>query len=139
MGLAAGLAGLPAGCAGHPPAAAAVGPASPEPTREVVIGDWNDVDAAVRTAVRRCQVALEKRTEYRREEGGPVTVVDYALKTVRGDSGRLRVRRLDAEGDLEVTCRIGAFGSSGAETCIVEHVEMRLRKLRGRDFSPLAD
>ncbi len=104
-----------------------------------MIGDWNDVDAAVRTAMRRCQIALEGRTEYRREEGGPVTVVDYALRTVRGDSGRLRVRRLDAEGELEVTCRVGAFGSSGAESCVVEAVESRLRKLRGRDFSPLAD
>lgn len=116
-----------------------MGPPEAEPTRELVVGDWDDVDAAVRTAVRRCQMAIEHREAYRQDEGGPVVVVDYTLRTVRGDSGRLRVRRLEKDGGLEVACRIGQFGSSAAEACVVEAFEKRLSRLHGRDYAPLAD
>lgn len=125
------------GCRLGPPAAAATGLASPEPSREVIEGDWDDVDAAVRTATRRGQIAIEDRAEYRLVEGGEVSVVDYTLRTVRGDSGLLRVRRGD-EG-LEVTCRLGAVGAAEAEVTLVADIKERLRALRGQDYAPLAD
>lgn len=104
----------------------------------MVIGDWDDVDAAVRTALRRCQMVQEGRHAYRAIEGGEIVVIEYELLTVRGDSGRLRVRRGD-DGSLELSCRVGVLGSDEAERCVIEHLESRLSALHGVDYSPLDD
>jgi len=130
---AAGVCLWAGGCTPPPPAAVADGPRNPEPTRVVLSGDWARVDEAVRGAVGRCQLAIESRSAYREVEDGPVTVVDYALRSIRGDSGRLRVRRLGGERGLDVSCRIGAFGAVNAERCVVDGITARLGEPDGGD------
>jgi hypothetical protein len=124
------------GCA--TPARATVpadGPAE-MPSERVVRGDWDDADAAVRTGVRREQMAIESRREYRSVEDEDATVIVYHLRTVRGDSGDLTLKRLAGD-EILVRCRIGAMGSEGAEAALVSEVSKRLRALAGRDYRPL--
>ncbi len=125
-----------AGCAVPPPATVASGPPSPGPASAAVVGDWNDVDAAVRTALRRCQIAGESRRGWRTAEGGDETLIEYRLLTVRGDTGILRVRRLD-DSTIGLECRIGVLGSADAERCVLEHLRLRLRELHGVEHAPL--
>lgn len=126
------------GCALQPPAVMAWGPPNDKPTAAVAVGDWDDVDAAVRTALRDCQLAREARRAFREEEGGDETLLEYDLLTVRGDSGLLRVRRL-GDGSLGLQCRIGVLGSAEAERCVIEHLTARLADLHGVDYAPIRE
>jgi hypothetical protein len=129
-----------AGCrAAPPPATVARGPGSDEPARREVAGDWDDIDAAVRTALRRCQIAAERRTIHRVASDEGIEIVDYTLVTVRGDTGLLRLRGSLQRETIEISCRISAIGAPEAEACIVNELEARLAELFGRDFAPLRE
>lgn len=121
-----------------PPAVLASGPPSPRASVRTVEADWEDIDAALYTALRVCQIAQESRREYRTVERGEVGVLEFRLLTVRGDSGLLRARRLEG-GLVELHCRIGAVGSAEAERCILDALETRLTALHGRDYAPLRE
>lgn len=130
---------LIAGCRVPPPATVSRGPGSDEPTRREIAGDWDDIHAAVRTALRRCQVASERRTVHRVASDEGIEIVDYALITVRGDTGLLRLRGSPELGTIEISCRISAIGAPEAEACIVNELEARLAELFGRDYAPLRE
>ena len=127
----------PAGCAAPPPATIAAGPPAPAPTTATAIGDWDDIDAAVRTALRTCQLASESRKAWRTEPRGEETLIEYHLLTVRGDTGLLRVRNL-RDGSIMLECRIGILGSAEAQRCVIDHVTERLEALHNTDYAPLA-
>ena len=104
------------------------------------------MDAAVRTAARLEQIVIESRSEYgsvrsgldqNDSSGGPGVIV-YTLRTARGDSGELSLKRLDGDG-IRVRCRIGALGSASAEAAVVERVVYRLSALHGKAYAPVSD
>ena len=106
------------------------------PSEVIARGDWADADAVVRTAVRRTQMAIESRREYRSALDTETTVLVFTVRTVRGDSGELTLKRLGDE-EILVRCRIGALGSRDAESALVGEIVDRLATLRGRDYAPL--
>lgn len=127
------------GCRVPPPAVVASGPPNPGPSTREVSGDWDDVEAVVRTAMRRCQFVYDGRVYFRTDPTSEPDIVEYKLIMVRGDTGLLRVKRGPVEGILVVSCRVGALGSAEAEACILDEVESRLARLHGRDYAPLED
>jgi hypothetical protein len=129
------LLALLASCATPPPATVPTGAATTAPTEAVASGDWDDADAAVRTAVRRAQMAIESRRAFRSAGDDETTVLVYTLRTVRGDSGELTLKRQET-GGIRIRCRVGAMGSARAEREVVDGVVARLRRLRGRDYAP---
>lgn len=139
-----------AGCAAPPPATVASGGPAPMALEQIAVGDWDDADAAVRTAARLEQIVIESRRAYSAvatgldtgdAEGQPDDlpgVLVYTLRTARGDEGELMLKRLD-DGRVRVRCRLGALGSERAEAAIVARVVERLGALSGRDYAPIRD
>lgn len=129
------LSGL-AGCTPPPPATVASGGPSLVASEMIIEADWDDADAAVRTAVRREQMALERRRAYRAANQDEHTVLVFDLRTLRGDTGELTLKDL-GDGRVLVRCRIGALGSESAETALVGEIVERLHELAGKDYAPL--
>ena len=132
--LLAGGVSLP-GCTPPPPATVAIGGPSLVAREAVVEADWDDADAAVRTAVRREQMAIQRRRAYRAAGQDRETVLVFDLRTVRGDSGELTVKDLGT-GEVLIRCRIGAMGSASAESALVSEVVDRFEDLAGKDYAP---
>lgn len=100
-----------------------------------VKADWDDADAAVRRAVRREQMAIEKREAFRAADQDRDTVLVFSLRTLRGDAGEMMLKDL-GDGTVLVRCRVGALGSASAESALVTEVVDRLEDLAGKDYAP---
>jgi hypothetical protein len=128
------------------------------PTTARVDADWDDLDAAVRVAATRCELAatgfrLEWIDVERTDRFSDRPYADResirANWSVLGRDGRTgvltaeRSRAAAAAGEnrteITLTCRIGALGVPGDEACLVGEVAERLAALRGSVASPLAD
>lgn len=115
------------------------GPGSDEPTRREIAGDWDDIHAAVRTALRRCQVASERRTVHRVASDEGIEIVDYALITVRGTPGCSASAARPSWERSRSPAGSARSGAPEAEACIVNELEARLAELFGRDYAPLRE
>ncbi|MCW5777017.1 MAG: hypothetical protein KIS87_11310 [Phycisphaeraceae bacterium] len=124
---------LPAcGTAGRPVhlAASGEGPA-------VVVGDWDDVEAAVRVALSRHELTFARR-EGRLSD--PVLV--YIVHGVRDERGTLRVERSGDPGagavEITVACRLDPATGAARARAVERDVARRIEQLRGEVARPLA-
>ncbi|HRQ73753.1 MAG TPA: hypothetical protein PLU35_12060 [Phycisphaerales bacterium] len=124
---------LPAcGTAGRPVhlAASGEGPA-------VVVGDWDDVEAAVRVALSRHELTFARR-EGRLSD--PVLV--YIVHGVRDERGTLRVERSGDPGagavEITVACRLDHATGQARARAVERDVARRIEQLRGEVARPRA-
>jgi hypothetical protein len=108
---------------------------SPSAEQSVVVGDWNDVHAAVMVAVGQNETAIVTWSSSDTEKV-------FQLRTVRDQDGRLIARRdpsLGAidPGPIHLSCSIGRFGNAPLERSIIRATARRLEDLKGVEFRPL--
>ena len=118
-----------AGCASSGPGRASQAGA---PGETVVIGDWNDVEAAAVVA------ADENETAIVTQELGEKEQV-FELLTILDEPGKLVAQR-EGEGvdkvPIRLTCSVGLFGNPQREASILRSAAGRLEDLAGVDFRP---
>ena len=123
---------LAAGCAG-PSEVRRVEPFRVEPAREmVVIGDWNDVEAAAIAAAGENETAIVGQTMGEREQV-------FEFQTIMDEPGKLIATRETEAGDLipiRLRCEVGSFGNEKREEGILESARKRLRELAGVQVAP---
>lgn len=96
------------------------------------LGDMNDIDVSVDTALARAGVApvgLEVRPDGTRV---------WELRTARDEPGEVVVKvgvpeREGGPVPVEMSCRVGRFGDAETEALILRSAAARLEQLRGRD------
>lgn len=128
--LAAWCAGM-AGCASVGPAGFSTTP-DESPSRATLLGDWNDLEAALIVAASKAEMAVmlvsaAGESEFRAQ-----------LTTVTDEKVSLAVSRVVNEPErLEASCRVGHFGDAEAERRLLGHLARRLAQLRGREWAPV--
>lgn len=120
--------------------ACAGGPGFPERggssqgSARVVVGDWDDVDAAVDLACSVSQTAIVSRTIEGAERR-------YELLVLGDEPGWVVARQIerDQAGADEITLRacLGAYGEPAWEEQFLDATQRRLRELHGRDAAPI--
>lgn len=112
------------------PTAAGEGPA-------VVVGDWDDVEAAVRAALSRHELTFARRDG---KLDDPVLV--YVVHGIRDERGTLRVERIGdpAKGQVEITiaCRLDPATGTARARALERDVARRIEQLRGEGARPRA-
>lgn len=114
-----------------------------EPTREVGVGDWDDIPAAVDVAVGKCEMAVVRGPDKSAPDYGAVQ--QYELRTVTDEPARLIIRRRAADNGrgetgavpLEIDAIVGRFGDAARERRLIDAVRRRLSQLVGVDFAPI--
>jgi hypothetical protein len=98
----------------------------------VLQGDWDDVDAAVRTGASHAEMAVvEGVAEPDRRE--------FQLRSISGETGKMIATRLSPgePSRIRLVARLGHFGNPEAERRLLGFVAKRLEQLRGVDWAPL--
>jgi hypothetical protein len=106
---------------------------APQPAREVVRGDWDDVEAAIWTAAVQLEIAVE-RIEWGED------VLRATLRTVRSEPVTVVARRLGAAetGRIEVEAQFGRFPEPDDRAGrLVEAIGRRLGQLEGVGAAPM--
>lgn len=102
----------------------------------VVVGDWDDVEAAVSAGASQAEMAvvvLTRPTE---------TSIDFELVTITDEPATLKVR-LDPESaakgkaSIALEARVGRFGDRAWEERLIGRVGRRLGELHGVDVAPI--
>jgi hypothetical protein len=101
-------------------------------TPAVVVGDFDDVRAAVEVSVGRSEMAV-----VRVDESTPGELV-FELLTIRDEPSELKARAAEG-GMVELSARIGRFGDERRERRLIGDVVERLRQLHGREVAPLPE
>lgn len=93
-----------------------------------MVGDFDDIDAAVRVAATKAEVAVVSSRALSQD------AIEYELVTLTGEPGRLRVERRND--NLQAECSIGRFGDPERENRLLEALRSRLRDLYGVEWAP---
>lgn len=107
-------------------------------TTGAVVGDWNDVEPAVRVGVEQGEAAIERITPT-----ADATTLTFDLRTHLDEDARVRVTRElggHANGEritLRIACRIEPFGDAAREERFIELIARRLTQLTGVEFAPI--
>lgn len=107
-------------------------------TTGAVVGDWNDVEPAVRVGVEQGEAAVE-----RVEPAADATTLTFDLRTHLDEDARIRVTRElggPADGEritIRIACRIEPFGDAAREERLIELIARRLTRLTGVEFAPI--
>lgn len=101
-------------------------------SRTVVVGDWDDLEAAALAAVDAIDTVVVTTTP-----DGPDRVI-FELKTVRNEDGRLIATKASATGPdrLNLEATIGRFGDAVRERRLLDAMAARLKQLHGVEFAP---
>lgn len=123
------------GCAGAGGRPARLGDVPEGPA--VVVGDWDDVEAAVRVALSRHELTFARR-EGRLSDPSVV----YLIHGIRDERGTLTVARVgdpDA-GQVEITisCRLDPATGEARARAVERDVARRIEQLRGEVARPRA-
>ena len=123
------------GCAGSPGRPERLGALPEGPA--IVVGDWNDVEAAVRVALSRHELTFARR-EGRLDSARLV----YVIHGIRDERGRLTVERAGdpSEGQVEITisCRLDPATGEARARQVERDVARRIEQLRGEVARPRA-
>lgn len=108
---------------------------------QMATGDWDDVEAAVRVAAEKCQVAVVSvdRPNDRTIAFGFTTPTDERgtlTATRRLDAG-VAPKPSDGPAAIELEARIGLFGDRHAERQFLRAIQDRLSGLTGVDWAPV--
>jgi hypothetical protein len=99
-----------------------------------VVGDWDDVRAAVIVGTDGCETVILDSTR------GPTEQV-FRIQTIMDGHGTVTARRDPGGGSeaipITFTCTILPFGDPEREQCILDGTAQRLRDLKGVDYRPL--
>jgi len=99
-----------------------------------VVGDWDDVDAAVRSAVTDVEMVVLRRVELAADQRR------YELLGVRSTPAWVRLSRLGpAAGGgarIEIRAEVDRFGEPARARRLREAIARRLRELRGVEVAP---
>jgi len=128
-----GVAALGAGLGACAAGSGAPKPQAPQPAREVVRGDWDDVEAAIWTAAGRMEIAVEQ-IEWGQD------VLRATLRTVQSEPVTVVARRLGAAetGRIEVEAQFGRFPEPDSRARrLVELIGRRLGQLEGVGAAPV--
>jgi len=112
-----------------------------EPTRAIVLADWNDVEAAVENAVIRAELAPLSTTP-RQDPGGrrrfefTFLATDDSRMTLLVTQGAAGAGER-APGDIELEATTRPRRDAKRERALVDGVVKRLRALTNVDFAPL--
>lgn len=104
------------------------GPISPA----AVVGDFDDVRAAVEVSVKRSEIAV-----VRVDDSTPGLLV-FELLTIRDEPSELTARARD-DAKVELSARIGRFGDEPRERRLIADIADRLRQLHAREVVPLPE
>ncbi len=138
----AGLIGISvfAGCASGPswnqPAVHSTG------TTRIIVGDWDDAEAAVTVATRQVELAILRVARPTPNQ------VDFDTIAPSDETGRLTlIRRPDPARSagsggrggesLQATARLGTYGDTRREAALLDRLERRLSQLEGVEYAPL--
>ncbi|MCL4740687.1 MAG: hypothetical protein KJZ54_00630 [Phycisphaerales bacterium] len=121
------------GCAASGGRPARLGDAPEGPA--VVVGDWDDVEAAVRVGLSRHELTFARR-EGRLDSARLV----YVVHGVRDERGTLTVERVGdpGEGQVEITisCRLDPATGEARARAVERDVARRIERLRGEVARP---
>jgi hypothetical protein len=96
----------------------------------VVIGDWNDVEAAAIAAMDGNETTITGQSATDREQV-------FELLTIMDGRGKLVARR-EGEGvekiPIHLTCSLGLFGEPAREKAVMSAAAKRLRELEGVEW-----
>lgn len=142
IGLASGwalLAGLH-GCGSVPaPTTRPRGVVTTGPSESLVTGDWNDVYAAIQTALGQNEGALLSRSESDTEQTFEFSLItdDRGTLTARRDSPAPKFNAPDpAPIPIHLSCSVGLFGNPAKERAILDATKRRIEQLAGVDWAP---
>jgi len=108
---------------------------TPVPTTStVVIGDWDDIEAAVLAAASEREMALVRADSIDEQ------TLAYRLRTIGAEPAVLMIRRTGEKGGrarVQARCAVGRFGDPRRERALLDAFARRLRDLAGVRTRPL--
>ena len=103
----------------------------------VVLGDWDDIDAAVIVAARETEMAVERQAAGRDENRW----TRFYLRTSTDEPVELTMTRLERGPrgleNIEARAKVGRFENAKREAQLIEAVRRRVKDLAGVEHAPV--
>ncbi len=134
-GLLAGLSAALSACGSTPDPIPGAAPFQ-EPAEITAVGDWDDVETAVRTGAAQSEMAIERTTSPSDSK------YIFELRTITDEPATMEVERLPATGPegerpIRLWAHVGRFGNRAWEERLIGRTAARLKDLYGVDVAPV--